>query len=102
MWCGLGIISAERGNESKRALQSYKCAIEYFPHFQAKLGLGLSAINVGDYETAVGALQRAVDENPCDADARNALALAEMQLGNADGAKKEFKRAEMLARVPAF
>ena len=55
MWCGLGIISAERGNESKRALQSYKCAIEYFPHFQAKLGLGLSAINVGDYASAVGA-----------------------------------------------
>ena len=52
MWCGLGIISAGRGNEQKRALESYKCAMEYFPHLQAKLGMGRAAMQVGDYATA--------------------------------------------------
>ena len=104
MWCGLGVISELRsrnakrhgnnaGDSNRKALDSYTCAMEYFPHLQAKIGIGMAAMRSGDYAKALGALQRAIDEAPCNANTRNALSLALSQTGQIELAQEELDKA---------
>ncbi len=130
MWCGLGMVNARRAagarNQSttarnrarKKALAAYGCAMEYFPHLRAKVGMGLTSLLGGDadaksddaaaiqdggvdYEIAMACLQRAIDEDPCDARTRNALGVALLGLGRPADAVVEFTVARDLRQYQA-
>jgi hypothetical protein len=76
MWCGLGMAAATTSTSKKskeKGYSAYQCAMEFFPHFQAKVGFGLTAMDMGRVDVAMIALQRAYDENPSNIDVVNAL-----------------------------
>ena len=81
MWCGLGMATTttpgnsnqERKERQEKGYAAYHCAMEFFPHLQAKVGMGLTALDMGRTDVAMIALQRAYDENPLNPEVTNAL-----------------------------
>ena len=102
MWCGLGmatdVMTPDQGSTNstvdndmgERGYSAYQCAMEYFPHLQAKMGLGLTALSMGRYDVALLSLQRAHDEDSSNADIVNALGVVAEHLQLHDVAVEAF------------
>ncbi len=63
------------------------------PASSAAVKAGMDAIAAGDFEKAKGILEKAHADNPGDAQAVYYLAVAQDQLGDADGARKNYQAA---------
>jgi tetratricopeptide (TPR) repeat protein len=89
------LLAAGRASEAEAL---YLEVLEYDPaHYDAHYDLGVLYGRSGRYEEARAALEAAVAARPTSADARVALALAHVALGQLDPARREAARALELA-----
>lgn len=86
-----------QNNKFENAVSQYQQAIKKFPNFRrAYKNLGLSLIQAGNYEDAIGSLVKAIELGDGAGDTFGLLAFSYLNEGNASAALEGYRQASLL------